>query len=103
MDDTNKDILKLLRDNGRMSFTEIGERLGLSRVAVKKKVAKVKEAGIIRGYKAVIYREGSVKMFIEITTVKTNNSDYCYKCFRDDKYGAGTNCADKLHLYRIVC
>ena len=68
MDDTNKDILKLLRDNGRMSFTEIGERLGLSRVAVKKRVAKLEDAGIIRGYKAVIYREGSVKMFIEITT-----------------------------------
>ena len=68
MDDTNKDILKLLRDNGRMSFTEIGERLGLSRVAVKKRVSKLEEAGIIRGYKAVIYREGSVKMFIEITT-----------------------------------
>lgn len=68
MDDTNKDILKLLRDNGRMSFTEIGERLGLSRVAVKKRVSKLEEAGIIRGYKAVIHREGSVKMFIEITT-----------------------------------
>ena len=54
MDDTNKDILKLLRDNGRMSFTEIGERLGLSRVAVKKRVSKLEEAGIIRGYKAVI-------------------------------------------------
>lgn len=66
MDETNKDILRLLRDNGRMSFTEIGERLGISRVAVKKRVAKLEEAGIIRGYKAVIYREDNVKMFMEI-------------------------------------
>ena len=69
MDDTNKEILRLLRDNGRMSFTEIGEILGISRVAVKKRVEKLEEAGIIRGYKAVIYREGSVKMFLDITTV----------------------------------
>lgn len=37
IDDTNKGILRLLRDNGRMTFAEIGERLGLSRVAVKKR------------------------------------------------------------------
>ena len=73
MDDTNKDILRILRDNGRMSFTEIGERLGMSRVAVKKRVRKLEEDGVIRGYKAVIHREGSVKMFMEITTV---NEDY---------------------------
>ena len=73
MDDTNKDILRLLRDNGRMSFTEIGEKLGISRVAVMKRVKKLEEAGIIRGYKAVIYREENVKMLMEIVTV---NSDY---------------------------
>ena len=48
MDDTNKSILRLLRDNGRMSFTEIGEELGISRVAVQKRVKKLEEEGIIR-------------------------------------------------------
>ena len=75
MDDTNKDILKLLKDNGRMSFTEIGEKLGISRVAVKKRVAKLEQEGIIRGYKAVIHREGAVKMFMEITTVDGSSED----------------------------
>ena len=69
IDDTNKDILRLLRNNGRMSFTEIGERIGMSRVAVKKRVKKLEDEGIIRGYKAVIYRKDSIKMFMEITTV----------------------------------
>ena len=75
MDDTNKDILRLLKNNGRMSFTEIGEKLGISRVAVKKRVAKLEDEGIIRGYKAVIHHEGAVKMFMEITTVDDNNED----------------------------
>ena len=68
MDEINKGILRLLRDDGRMSFTEIGERLGISRVAVKKRVLKLEETGIIRGYKAVIHRADSIKMFMEITT-----------------------------------
>jgi len=68
MDEINKDILRLLQNNGRMSFTEIGEAVGISRVAVKKRVMKLEEKGVIRGYKAVIYREENVKMFMEIIT-----------------------------------
>ena len=75
MDDTNKDILRLLRKNGRMSFTEIGNQLGISRVAVKKRVEKLEEAGIIRGYKAIIYRKENVKMLMEITTVDDDYED----------------------------
>ena len=75
MDDTNKDILRLLRKNGRMSFTEIGNQLGISRVAVKKRVEKLEDAGIIRGYKAIIYREDNVKMLMEITTVDDDYED----------------------------
>ena len=75
MDDTNKDILRLLRKNGRMSFTEIGNQIGISRVAVKKRVEKLEEAGIIRGYKAIIYRKENVKMLMEITTVDDDYED----------------------------
>ena len=75
MDDTNKDILRLLRKNGRMSFTEIGNRLGISRVAVKKRVEKLEDAGIIRCYKAIIYRKENVKMLMEITTVDDDYED----------------------------
>ena len=75
MDDTNKDILRLLRDNGRMSYTEIGSRLGLSRVAVKKRVEKLEAEGVIRGYKAVLYRPENVKMLMEITTVEEDCED----------------------------
>lgn len=75
MDDTNKDILRLLRKNGRMSFTEIGNQLGISRVAVKKRVEKLEDAGIIRGYKAIVYREENVKMLMDITTVDDDYED----------------------------
>lgn len=75
MDDTNKEILRLLREDGRMSFTEIGQKLGMSRVAVMKRVKKLEEDGIIRGYKAIIYDPDKVKMFIEIITVDGDYED----------------------------
>ena len=75
MDDMNKDILRILKDNGRRSFTDIGKELGVSRVAVKKRVAKLEEEGVIRGYKAVIYREDNVKVLMEIYTVDDDIED----------------------------
>ena len=75
MDDINKDILRLLRDNGRMSFTEIGEQLGISRVAVMKRVKKLEEEDIIHGYKAIIHRDDRIKMLLEIYTVDDDYED----------------------------
>lgn len=78
MDDINKSILRILRDNGRMPFAEIGKKLGISRVAVKKRVAKMEEQGVIRGYKAVIHREGSAKMFLTLTTTEEDQEEVIY-------------------------
>ena len=78
MDETNKEILRLLRDNGRMPFSEIGEKLGITRVAVKKRVAKLEEEGIIRGYKAVLHREGEVKMYLHIVTFDEDQEELLY-------------------------
>ena len=78
MDEKNKEILRLLWDNGRMPFSEIGEELGISRVAVKKRVTKLEEEGIIRGYKAVLHREGDVKMYLHIVTVDEDQEELLY-------------------------
>ena len=78
MDDTNKSILRILRDYGRMPFSEIGKKLGISRVAVKKRVAKLEAEGVIRGYKAVIHREGAAKMFLILTTTEEAQEEVIY-------------------------
>ena len=56
MDRTDRKILDILEENGRMSFQNIGDALGISRVAAKKRVAKLEESGIIRGYHAEIWQ-----------------------------------------------
>ena len=62
------ELLRLLQKNGRMPFSEIGEAVGISRVAVKKRVMKLEAEGVIRGYKAVLHREGEAKMYLHIIT-----------------------------------
>ena len=49
-------IVNLLSENARMSFSEIGKRVGLSRVAVKNRVVALEKNGIIKGYHAEIDR-----------------------------------------------
>lgn len=68
MDKKDEKILDLLKGNARMSYQEIGEALGMSRVAAKKRVDKLEKDGIIRGYNTCIYRDDEITMFIDIVT-----------------------------------
>lgn len=54
LDETDNRIADLLLKDGRMSFSDIGEKVGLSRVAVKNRIRAMESKGIIQGYKAII-------------------------------------------------
>lgn len=54
MDKIDHAILEIIKDNARMSYSEIGKAVGLSRVAVKKRMDAMEASGVIRGYRAVI-------------------------------------------------
>ena len=45
IDGTDKKLLDLIKGNARMSYQEIGDALGMSRVAAKKRVDKLEKAG----------------------------------------------------------
>ena len=47
-------ILEILKDNARETYSEIGELVGLSRVAVKNRIEVLEKNGIIQGYKTII-------------------------------------------------
>ena len=57
MDKIDHAILEIIKDNARISYSEIGKAVGLSRVAVKKRMDAMEESGVIRGYRAVIDEE----------------------------------------------
>ncbi|GIN39706.1 MULTISPECIES: Lrp/AsnC family transcriptional regulator [Heyndrickxia] len=57
IDDTDRKIMELLTDNGRMSYADIGKQLNLSRVAVRERVNQLMNNGVIEKFTAVINSE----------------------------------------------
>ena len=68
MDRTDEKILNLMKGNARISFQELGNAIGISRVAAKKRVAKLEKEGIIRGYNTYILREDEITLLIDIVS-----------------------------------
>ena len=54
LDDTDWAILHQLQADARLSYAEIGRRVGLSSPAVQERVRRMEDAGIIQGYHADI-------------------------------------------------
>lgn len=54
IEDTDAEILRLLSRDGRMSFTDLAKKTGLSVSAVHSRVRRLEQRGVIRGYHAVI-------------------------------------------------
>lgn len=57
MEEINRKIIALLAADGRMSFTELARRTGLSVSAAQQRVRRLEQRGVIRGYGAVISPE----------------------------------------------
>src|SRR5262245_52360995 len=54
LDETGWRLLQELRRNARLSYAELGRRVGLSLPSVTERVRKMEEAGIITGYQAQV-------------------------------------------------
>lgn len=72
LDAIDNQIINLLLDDARMGYSEIGEKVGLSRTAVKTRVASMERQGIIKGYKAIIDPQAAPETMIFITTIETD-------------------------------
>src|ERR671914_1620301 len=72
IDDVDRRIVALLRENARRSFKDIGERVNLSAPAVKRRVDRLERESVILGYTAVVdnhafgwHAEAFVDLFCE--------------------------------------
>ena len=57
LDARDLDILAALQDDARSTYADVAQRVGLSASAVHDRVRKLEQAGVIRGYRAVIDAE----------------------------------------------
>ena len=78
MEDIDRQIVTLLGQDGRMSYTDLGKATGLSTSAVHQRVRRLESRGVITGYVAVI-DAGSVGLpltaFISIRPIDPASPD----------------------------
>ena len=71
LDELDQKIIQLLVKNARMSYSDIGEKIGISRVAVKARIQTLENKGIIEEYTTIINPQkinGAVSFYFEIET-----------------------------------
>lgn len=76
IDQKDNEIINLLLEDGRMSYSDIGEKIGLSRTAVKNRIAVLEEKQIIAGYKAVINPQEAPEMMTFLVNLETSPEDF---------------------------
>jgi DNA-binding Lrp family transcriptional regulator len=54
LDDIDRRIVAELLEDGRLSLAELGERVSLSSPAVKRRVDRLRETGVITGFTAIV-------------------------------------------------
>jgi Lrp/AsnC family transcriptional regulator, leucine-responsive regulatory protein len=78
VEDLDLQIVRLLADDGRMSFTDLGRATGLSTSAVHQRVKRLEQRGVIRGYAAQVdYEQVALPLtaFISIRPVDPGQPD----------------------------
>ncbi|RMA78845.1 AsnC family transcriptional regulator [Umboniibacter marinipuniceus] len=65
----DKNILRLLQKNGRISYAELSRQVGLSTTPCMERVKRLEKQGVIKGYTAVIdpsYLSAGLVVFVQI-------------------------------------
>ena len=63
MDAIDRDILRSLQDNGRMTNLELAKAIGLSPTPTLRRVRELERTGAIRGYRAIVDAEAVQRSF----------------------------------------
>ncbi|MCF2616358.1 Lrp/AsnC family transcriptional regulator [Oscillibacter valericigenes] len=72
LDALDQKIVRLLIKNARISYSDIGQEVGISRVAVKARIQALEQRGIIEEYTTIINPQkisGAVSCYFEIETL----------------------------------
>ena len=116
-DPTNGRILDELQRNGRITFAELGRRVGLSPPAVAERVQRLEEDGVILGYgarvdpRALGYTLSAIirvrpapdrlKTVADVAR-KTEEVVECHRVTGDDCYVMKVHLRDVTHLEEVI-
>ena len=54
LDPTDLSMIEILQQDGRISVSELGRRVGLSQPAASERLKRLEERGVISGYRAIV-------------------------------------------------
>ena len=107
LDELDQKIIQLLIENARISYSDIGEKTGISRVAVKARIQALEKKGVIEEYTTIINPQkisGAVSCYFEIE-VKPDElmqvTDILYKNDIVTQIYRVTG-KDKLHVHAVA-
>ena len=99
IDDIDRRILKALVENGRLSNTELAERVGLTPSPCWNRVRRLEQNGIIRGYGAVIDASAlGVPELIIVEVTLDRHDDSVLQKFGE----AGASVPEILEVYLVT-
>ena len=78
LDEHDRQILRLLADDGRMSYTDLAKATKLSTSAVHQRVRRLEQRGVIKGYSALIDIESiglPLTAFISVSPIDPADPD----------------------------
>lgn len=117
MDDLDRKILELLRQNARMPVKDIAERIALTSPAVSSRIHKLEHEGIIAGYTVVLRRpdrNAQVDALISVAAKPTLREELmallqtcpqvqqCYHVTGDHSYLVKVSCTDMAQLEHLI-
>jgi len=80
----DKNILRLLQKNGRISYAELARQVGLSTTPCMERVKRLERDGVIKGYTAIIepgYLAAGLVVFVQIRLAR--KAQGIFKKFRE--------------------
>jgi DNA-binding Lrp family transcriptional regulator len=86
VDNTDRELLSLLRDNARMPVAAMAKALGVARGTVQNRLARLEADGVIVGYTVRLKREAEDQRIRALMTVAVegNRTDEVLKALRGD-------------------
>lgn len=81
LDEIDEKIISILKENARTSYSDIGDSVGLTRVAIKNRMTALEKKGIIKGY----------KVDVDPMTISDASPFYAYFETKPDSYDKVAN------------
>ena len=103
LDELDQKIIRLLIENARISYSDIGEETDISRVAVKARIQALEKRGVIEEYTTIINPQkisGAVSCYFEIET----KPEYLAQVYKNDTVTQiyRVTGRDRLHVHAVA-